>query len=706
MSSPGDVFVDHKARAAVMDDGASRRVIGPFVDARDWKCYPGVSDDMTEQLRNAAESVPENSTLFIPPGTYNISDTVWFSRQHNVIFDGVTLDLGTSVPTTAFCTTGVPENHDGTSFLNITSRESGTLTTLAAVVIGTRGVERPNNKFYRGLTVVRTPGGNASTNRLYAGIVLFGPFECTFEDFHVSHFREGIVLTSDTQGCAHNRVIRPKTIDCRYGITLHHADNGWTNANYIKDGRSLVTTTITGDADWSDPNKGRFRWEHFRVLWSTTTSAASPNQNYIENMNWESPCARKVRLEGSNNVFMNCRYENASVDTYDITVGEASRISANWDTNSFFAGNALDAVYNGRVEYLATTGGINNKNMFYTTERWGYCADHTSAFWAVGGTADDTPLTALQDRQFPYARQDKVVGYAKIPTAIDSGLEGGYVFYDTGGTLRNYIAMETASPFALKVKTVLRVGTDLYVGGDLKLPLALGDPHMNITDISGDMQLQVATGVRAVFRCAGSTETFDFYDSSSNNNDVIRLLDTGGDVRMVLKVNETGISTGMYGAIVFYEESTPSSPAIGNALFLSSTSPFPLQFERGVYINRSGGDYDSRVRSQGSTQLMFWDSSTDRVGILTSSPDASLHVAGAVHFTGAAELDGALNHDGTTVGFYGVTPVTRPATFTVTNHTADKTYDANASTVDELADVLGSLLIDLNACGIIQASVS
>lgn len=32
----------------------------------------------------------------------------------------------------------------------------------------------------------------------------------------------------------------------------------------------------------------------------------------------------------------------------------------------------------------------------------------------------------------------------------------------------------------------------------------------------------------------------------------------------------------------------------------------------------------------------------------------------AVHMTGDLELDGALNHDGTTVGFYGVTPTTRP----------------------------------------------
>lgn len=45
-------------------------------------------------------------------------------------------------------------------------------------------------------------------------------------------------------------------------------------------------------------------------------------------------------------------------------------------------------------------------------------------------------------------------------------------------------------------------------------------------------------------------------------------------------------------------------------------------------------------------------------------------------FTGEVEVDGALNHDGTTVGFYGVTPVTRPAAYTQTYSTADRTLSA------------------------------
>lgn len=84
----------------------------------------------------------------------------------------------------------------------------------------------------------------------------------------------------------------------------------------------------------------------------------------------------------------------------------------------------------------------------------------------------------------------------------------------------------------------------------------------------------------------------------------------------------------------------------------------------------------------------------------TQVPDARLHVIGTGHFTSDLELDGALNHDGTTVGFYGATPVTQQ-TYTASNVTTDRSYDANATTVDELADVVGTLIADLRAVGLV-----
>lgn len=71
-------------------------------------------------------------------------------------------------------------------------------------------------------------------------------------------------------------------------------------------------------------------------------------------------------------------------------------------------------------------------------------------------------------------------------------------------------------------------------------------------------------------------------------------------------------------------------------------------------------------------------------------------------FGGEVEIDGALNHDGSTVGFFGVTPAARAAAYNVTNLVTDRSYNANATTVAELADVLGTLIADLRTYGLVQ----
>lgn len=88
--------------------------------------------------------------------------------------------------------------------------------------------------------------------------------------------------------------------------------------------------------------------------------------------------------------------------------------------------------------------------------------------------------------------------------------------------------------------------------------------------------------------------------------------------------------------------------------------------------------------------------STTLTEVVRVEPDTSLTIFGE------CEIDGALNHDGTTVGFFGVAPATRAAAYTVTNLTTDRAYDANASSVAELADVLGTLIADLRTYGLVQ----
>jgi hypothetical protein len=78
------------------------------------------------------------------------------------------------------------------------------------------------------------------------------------------------------------------------------------------------------------------------------------------------------------------------------------------------------------------------------------------------------------------------------------------------------------------------------------------------------------------------------------------------------------------------------------------------------------------------------------------TPD-SLVVDTDLTVSGDATIGGA----GGGVGFYGTTPVVQSSAYSVTNVTTDRTYNADSTTINEVADVLGTLIADLKATGII-----
>ena len=66
-------------------------------------------------------------------------------------------------------------------------------------------------------------------------------------------------------------------------------------------------------------------------------------------------------------------------------------------------------------------------------------------------------------------------------------------------------------------------------------------------------------------------------------------------------------------------------------------------------------------------------------------------------WVGDIQVCGAANK----LGFFNTTPVVQDVAWTVTNYLVDRSYDANATTIDELADVLGTLITVLKAYGLL-----
>ncbi len=58
--------------------------------------------------------------------------------------------------------------------------------------------------------------------------------------------------------------------------------------------------------------------------------------------------------------------------------------------------------------------------------------------------------------------------------------------------------------------------------------------------------------------------------------------------------------------------------------------------------------------------------------------------------------------DSAGIGFFGVTPVARASAYTPTNVTPDRAFDADTVAIAELADVVGTLIADLQAYGLLQ----
>lgn len=75
---------------------------------------------------------------------------------------------------------------------------------------------------------------------------------------------------------------------------------------------------------------------------------------------------------------------------------------------------------------------------------------------------------------------------------------------------------------------------------------------------------------------------------------------------------------------------------------------------------------------------------------------------GAFEIPDSIQIAGDLNHDGAGVGFFGTAPAAQAAAYVPANVNPDRAYDADATTIDELADVLGTLIADLQSYGLLQ----
>ncbi len=160
-------------------------------------------------------------------------------------------------------------------------------------------------------------------------------------------------------------------------------------------------------------------------------------------------------------------------------------------------------------------------------------------------------------------------------------------------------------------------------------------------------------------------------------------IDTGSTAGAVTTASTMGIVAPSLGTL---------KPATMNGILINNQGSASIVTSIGIDIQAQTGSTTNigvRIALAGTYSLQLSDTTGVAAGGITFGTDTTLYRSGAdtlktddkLLVTGELELDGALNHDGTTAGFFSVTPTTQPSAYTQTYATADKTH-ANLTSAD------------------------
>jgi hypothetical protein len=116
-------------------------------------------------------------------------------------------------------------------------------------------------------------------------------------------------------------------------------------------------------------------------------------------------------------------------------------------------------------------------------------------------------------------------------------------------------------------------------------------------------------------------------------------------------------------------------------------------------IRNSSGQLKAGIASGANS---FMPGSTQGDAMLQNPIASKRLLLGGTSANGATVPTIQIKTDGT-LGFFGATEIAKPTGYSPTNVTTDRIFDANSTTIDELADVLGTLIADLKLYGLIGA---
>jgi hypothetical protein len=151
-----------------------------------------------------------------------------------------------------------------------------------------------------------------------------------------------------------------------------------------------------------------------------------------------------------------------------------------------------------------------------------------------------------------------------------------------------------------------------------------------------------------------------------------------------------GTSTGM---------SSTATNSYGGYIENTLTGATPLT------TNQYGLVIDEQTRGATIKNGIMLNSATAAYkAICIRDQDAYFHSSAAATMDVTAtqfNVNGILKHTGASLGFFNHTTSTQPSAYTPTNGTTDRSFNADSTSIDEIADVLSTLILDLQTMGLV-----
>lgn len=226
-------------------------------------------------------------------------------------------------------------------------------------------------------------------------------------------------------------------------------------------------------------------------------------------------------------------------------------------------------------------------------------------------------------------------------------------------------------------------------------------------DSSFEYHIWKTNAFRNVFKITSATVVFnedsvneDFRIESNSNPNMFKV-DAGVDEIFIGHATALGAALSIIAhattdvGLIVKEKASQTGDI---AQFLTSNTQ-GISIESGANITNG----DIIINNTSSSGDVNYDAGAQaRYGTVTADAVAIGRSTLNTRIVGDLEIDEDLNHDGTVIGFFGTTPAVQVSAYTPINVFVDRAYDANATTVDELADVLGTLIADLQTYGLLQ----